>query len=264
MFLEESRTKVPLIVISVTRSGRDRSGMARAGNCILGRRRRFVRNGDAGASASMGRRIAETVRQQKFPELTNAPGDARLDRANGQIKNFGDVFVGIILQIEKRHSGLIDPVDSGQRAQNLRMVRLTGGLCGKNRQLVRHRLQFMVGEPGLPPPRSEEGAMQRREEPAFDLGEVSQLMSFLRPDAECLLSQIACVGFEMRQAHRKSEQWFVVLAHNRFKLIGRIHGSFGCSVSKKFSVPIFSSDADRHNGTKEQPGDVAMGQKNHA
>ena len=45
-------------------------------------------------------------------------------------------------------------------------------------------------------------------------------MSFRRPDVERLLGQIPRVGFRSREAHREPEKRLVVLAHNRFKLIG--------------------------------------------
>ena len=45
-------------------------------------------------------------------------------------------------------------------------------------------------------------------------------MSFGRPDVERLLSQIPCVGFSPREAHREPEQRFVMLTHNLFEVIG--------------------------------------------
>ena len=62
--------------------------------------------------------------------------------------------------------------------------------------------------------------MQRREQPGFDLREVVKLMPFRRPDVECLLGQIARIGLRARETHREPEERLVVIAHNRFKLIG--------------------------------------------
>ena len=77
-----------------------------------------------------------------------------------------------------------------------------------------------MGKPALPSPHLEERAMQRRVQPRLDLGDVAQLMSFRRPDLERVLRQIQRIGFRPRQAHREPEERFVMLAHNRFKLIG--------------------------------------------
>ena len=65
------------------------------------------------------------VRQQNFPELGNAAGNPRFDRADGHFENRRDVFVGTILQIEERHGGLIKLVHLGQRGYNLQSVPCT-------------------------------------------------------------------------------------------------------------------------------------------
>ena len=77
----------------------------------------------------------------------------------------------------------------------------------------------MVGKPDLPSPRFEERAVERREQPRLDLRDVAQLMSFLRPDVECLLGQIRRVGFRSREAHREPVKRYVMRAHYGFKLV---------------------------------------------
>lgn len=81
----------------------------------------------------------------------------------------------------------------------------------------------MAGKPGLPAPRLEESAVQRREQPGLDLGEVAQLMSFRRPDVERVLGQVLSIAFRPRKAQGEPEERLVILAHKRFKLIGCIH-----------------------------------------
>ena len=61
--------------------------------------------------------------------------------------------------------------------------------------------------------------MQRREQPGLDLGQVAELVSFCRPDAERLLGEILRVRFNPCETHREPEQRLVVLAHDRFELI---------------------------------------------
>jgi hypothetical protein len=39
-----------------------------------------------------GRQVADTLRQQDLPELHDASGDARFDRADGHIEHGGDFF----------------------------------------------------------------------------------------------------------------------------------------------------------------------------
>src|SRR6478672_9563347 len=51
-------------------------------------------------------------------------------------------------------------------------------------------------------------------------------MPFGRPDVESLLRQIPRVGFRPSQTHCEPEERFVLLAHQRFKLIGGIHDRF--------------------------------------
>src|SRR4051812_5399883 len=52
-------------------------------------------------------------------------------------------------------------------------------------------------------------------------------MSFPRPNIKGLLGQIPRIGFLPREAHSKPEERFVVIAYDRFKLIGQIH----CAIS---------------------------------
>jgi hypothetical protein len=170
------------------------------------------------------------ARQQNFPKLRDAAGDARFDRADGHFENFGDVFVGVVFQVEERYGGLKDLVHFGQRGQHLGIVRLMGAFGGNNRQFVRDLIQILVGKPHLPSACVEESAVQRREQPGLDLGNVAQLMSLLGPDVEGLLGQIPGIRFHAREAQCEPEKRLVVLVHNCFKLIDCFHDFFGSVV----------------------------------
>src|SRR5580765_4208641 len=87
-------------------------------------------------------------------------------------------------------------------------------------------------------PRFEECAVQSGKQPGLDLGDVAQLMSFLCPDVKRLLGQVPRVEFHLREAQREPEQWLVMLAHNRFKLIGGIHRSSVSTLPKKIEAFI--------------------------
>jgi hypothetical protein len=62
--------------------------------------------------------------------------------------------------------------------------------------------------------------MQGGKQPGLYFGYVPQLMPFSGPGIECLLRQILRIALRSREAHRKPEERLVVLAHNRFELIG--------------------------------------------
>jgi hypothetical protein len=68
-------------------------------------------------------------------------------------------------------------------------------------------------------PETQELPVQDGKQPRLDLAAIAQLMAFGRPDIECLLGQIARVGFRACQAEGESVKRFIVAGHYQFKII---------------------------------------------
>src|SRR5439155_14402021 len=81
----------------------------------------------------------------------------------------------------------------------------------------------------LPPPSLQELAVQRRKQPGFHFGPISQLMAFSSPDIKRLLSQIARIGFRSGEAECELIQGPIVILHKIIKI--QAHGLLGTGIS---------------------------------
>src|ERR1022692_2774828 len=80
-----------------------------------------------------------------------------------------------------------------------------------------------MGKARLPPPRFEELAVERREQPGFHFGGIAQLVAFHGPNGKSLLRQITGVGLGAREAESELIQRRVKTRHEAFKIQGIGH-----------------------------------------
>jgi hypothetical protein len=60
--------------------------------------------------------------------------------------------------------------------------------------------------------------MQRSEEPAFDLRQIFELMSFVRPDVEGLLGEVTSIGLTSGETEAEPVKIAIIKFHQVFKL----------------------------------------------
>jgi hypothetical protein len=81
------------------------------------------------------------------------------------------------------------------------------------RQILRHLVNWFIGETFAPTANLEKFPMQGSEKPAFDVRQVSELMSFARPDVKSLLGKITSVSLTSGETEAKSIKIAVIKFH---------------------------------------------------
>ena len=154
---------------------------------------------------------------QDVLQLGNAAGHAGLDRADRDVQDFGDFFVGTIFADKKarRAPDKFRPLAPAPASPAGNPI-VDGGGERVGRSSGTSSSSIMR-KSHLPPPALQKRPMQCRKQPGLHFRLVPQLMAFGRPHIKCLLRQIARIGLGARQAESKLIERLVISSPPRFQ-----------------------------------------------
>ena len=135
-----------------------------------------------------------------MPELPYASGNAGPNGAERDGEDFGDLFIRIILQIKQAECRPVWFLDLPEAFEDLGGVKRARRFHRDGEEIFMGIAQLDLWKTLRLSADAQESPVQGRKQPRLQLAALPQLVALGRPDIECLLSEIACVGLRAGQA----------------------------------------------------------------